>query len=76
MSPLIPPPPSLTKSQNVKAMASIGGWDGSRYFSSAVATDANRTAFAKAVMNFVSMYKLDGVEFECVYLDLLLCFKI
>ena len=47
-------------------MMSIGGWDGSQYFSSAMATDANRTAFAQTVMNLVSTYKLDGVEFEYV----------
>ncbi|KAI9458900.1 glycoside hydrolase [Lactarius psammicola] len=49
---------------HVKAILSIGGWDGSRYFSSAVATDANRTAFAQAVMKLVSTYGLDGVEFD------------
>ena len=60
----ISPSPSLTNFQNVNAMMSIGGWDGSQYFSSAMATDANRTAFAQTVMNIVSTYKLDGVEFE------------
>ncbi len=50
-------------------MLSIGGWGGSQYFSSAVATGANRTAFARAVINLVSMYQLDGVEFECVYFE-------
>jgi chitinase len=30
-----------------------------------VATDANRTAFAKAIMDVISQYGLDGVEFEC-----------
>ena len=30
-----------------------------------MATDANRTAFAKAIMDVVSQYNLDGVEFEC-----------
>jgi chitinase len=72
----IPPRPSLTIPQNVKALMSIGGWGGSRYFSSAVATDANRTAFAQAVMKVVSTYSLDGIEFECVYLDLFQCFQI
>jgi chitinase len=43
---------------------SIGGWGGSQYFSSAVATAANRTAFAQTVMKAVSQYKLDGIEFE------------
>jgi len=45
-------------------MLSVGGWGGSEYFSSAVATDANRIAFAKAVMNTVSQYDLDGVDFR------------
>jgi hypothetical protein len=46
-------------------MLSIGGWSGSAYFSSAVATDANRTAFANAIVNVVSQYQFDGIEFEC-----------
>jgi chitinase len=50
--------------QNVLALMSVGGWGGSQYFSSSVATDANRTAFAKAVLDVVSQYNLDGVEFE------------
>jgi chitinase len=45
-------------------MLSVGGWGGSRYFSNAVATDANRIAFAKAIMKMVSTYNLDGIEFE------------
>jgi chitinase len=69
MPTLIPPPPSLTKLQNVTAIMTIGGWAGSQYFSSAMATDANRTAFAQTVMNLVSTYKLDGVEIEHVSLD-------
>jgi len=51
--------------QHVNAILSIGGWTGSQYFSSAVATEANRTAFAQTVMKTVSKYNLDGVEFEC-----------
>ncbi|KAI0252956.1 chitinase [Lactifluus subvellereus] len=53
----------------VNAILSIGGWRGSQYFSSAVATDANRTAFAQAVMQVVSEYKLDGIEFDWEYPD-------
>ena len=30
-----------------------------------MATDANRTAFAKAIMGVISQYNLDGVDFEC-----------
>lgn len=54
----------LTVHQRIQAILSIGGWTGSQYFSTAVATDANRTAFAQAVMALVSQYNLDGVEFE------------
>ncbi|KAJ2988899.1 hypothetical protein NUW54_g8966 [Trametes sanguinea] len=39
---------------NVKAMLTVGGWTGSQYFSSAVATEANRTAFVKTVLGLVS----------------------
>ena len=55
-------------------MLTIGGWGGSRYFSSAVGSDANRTAFAKAVMGVVTQYSLEGVDFE--YARLALSFHI
>ncbi|KAI9458899.1 chitinase [Lactarius psammicola] len=61
---LLPQFVQTAHANNVHALLSIGGWTGSRYFSSAVATDANRTAFAEAVMNLVSTYNLDGVEFD------------
>ena len=51
-------------------MLAVGGWGGSKYFSSAVATEANRTAFAKAIMVVVSQYGLDGIEFEYALLAL------
>lgn len=50
-------------------MLSIGGWTGSRYFSSAVATDANRTAFVEAIVGVVSEYKLDGIEIEYAHVQ-------
>jgi chitinase len=46
---------------------SIGGWGGSQYFSSAVATAEHRTAFARTVLKVLSQYNLDGVEFECAF---------
>jgi chitinase len=46
-------------------MLAIGGWGGSIYFSSAVATQENRTAFAQAIMRTVSQYRLEGIDFEC-----------
>ncbi len=64
---LLPSLPFLTQGvfQGVIPILSIGGWTGSRFFSSAVATDANRTAFANAIMGVVSQYQLGGIEIEC-----------
>lgn len=53
-------------SKHVAAHISVGGWDGSRWFSSNVATPENRTAFVQSVTDFVQQYDLDGINFECV----------
>ena len=50
--------------QGVSAALTIGGWTGSQYFSSAVATASSRTKFVNAVLGLVSKYDLDGVDFE------------
>jgi len=55
----------LTMCQHTKAILSIGGWGGSRYFSSYVGSSASRTVFAQKVMEIVGDYKLHGIEFEC-----------
>ena len=52
--------------QHVKASLAIGGWTGSVYFSSSVATPANRTAFVNAVLGLDTTYQLDGIDFEYV----------
>jgi chitinase len=54
---------------NVKASLSIGGWSGSRFFSSAVATAQSRTALVAAVVGFVNKYKLDGIDIDWEYPD-------
>lgn len=54
----------LTIAQNVKALVSIGGWTGSRHFSTSVGSATNRTAFVKTVTDMVKQYDLDGVDFE------------
>lgn len=56
----------LTVEQGVKALVSIGGWTGSRFYSSNVGSAANRTAFVETVINFVNKYNLDGLDFEYV----------
>jgi chitinase len=55
------------KKNNVKALLSIGGWTGSVYFSTAVATAASRTQFVKAVTDLATQYKLDGIDFDWEY---------
>jgi len=45
-------------------MLSIGGWTGSLYFSTAVGSPDNRTAFVKAVVGLSNKYGLDGIDFE------------
>lgn len=56
--------------QGVKASLSIGGWTGSRFFSSNVASPENRTAFVKAVVGLVTKYNLDAIDFEYVSLHI------
>nr|GAT54843.1 glycoside hydrolase family 18 protein [Mycena chlorophos] len=58
---------TLAKSNGVSALLSIGGWTGSMYYSSAVATAENRTTFVNAVLDLVSKYNLDGIDFDWEY---------
>ena len=48
----------------MKAFISIGGWTGSRFFSSAVGSAENRTAFVNTVVTFAAQWQLDGVDLE------------
>ncbi|KAI0371354.1 glycoside hydrolase [Pilatotrama ljubarskyi] len=64
---LLPKFVDLAHQNNVKAILTIGGWTGSQYFSSAVATEANRTAFVKTALGLVSKYQLDGLDFDWEY---------
>ncbi|CAK5272817.1 unnamed protein product [Mycena citricolor] len=63
---LLPTFVATAQANGVSALLSIGGWTGSMYYSSAVASAANRTSFAAAVLGLVSTYQLDGIDFECV----------
>ncbi|TFK64051.1 endochitinase [Pluteus cervinus] len=51
----------------VAVTCSIGGWTGSQFFSTAVGSAANRTAFVRTVINLVTHYNLDGVDFDWEY---------
>ncbi|KAJ7044698.1 endochitinase [Mycena alexandri] len=51
----------------VKAKVSVGGWTGSLFWSSNVATAQNRTLFVKTLVNFAKKYDLDGLDFDWEY---------
>ncbi|KAI0085037.1 chitinase [Irpex rosettiformis] len=53
--------------KGVKVLVSVGGWTGSRYYSSHVATPENRTAFVKTITDLKTTYNLDGVDFDWEY---------
>ncbi|KAJ8076967.1 hypothetical protein PM082_001390 [Marasmius tenuissimus] len=52
---------------HVGALVSFGGWTGSRFFSPAVGSPENRTAFVKTVTDFATKYDLDGIDFDWEY---------
>ncbi|KXN92316.1 Chitinase A1 [Leucoagaricus sp. SymC.cos] len=58
---------SQAKKHGVKALVSVGGWTGSRWFSSSVSTPQNRTLFVKTLTDFARKYKLDGLDFDWEY---------
>ncbi|OHF04139.1 glycosyl hydrolase family 18 [Colletotrichum orchidophilum] len=58
---------AAAKQHNVKALASVGGWSGSRYFSTAFGSPENRTAFVKTCLDLVEKYNLDGLDFDVEY---------
>ena len=49
------------------ALLTVGGWTGSRYFSTAVGSAENRTQFAHALLHLVDKYDLDGIDIELVF---------
>ncbi|KAG7098279.1 hypothetical protein E1B28_000242 [Marasmius oreades] len=52
---------------NVKATLSIGGWTGSRYFSTNVGSPQNRSTFVKTLVDVVKKYELDGLDIDWEY---------
>ncbi|KAJ7586301.1 chitinase [Mycena floridula] len=52
---------------DVLASLSIGGWTGSRWYSSNIGSAANRTAFVNTVTKLVTKYNLDGLDFDWEY---------
>ncbi|RKP08905.1 glycoside hydrolase [Thamnocephalis sphaerospora] len=55
---------SLGHANNVKVDLSVGGWTGSRYFSTMAASVKTRTAFVESVLKTVKEYNLDGIDLD------------
>ncbi|KAF8897655.1 glycoside hydrolase [Infundibulicybe gibba] len=50
-----------------KVKLSVGGWTGSKHFSSAVATPQSRLVFASNILAIYEWYKLDGIDIDWEY---------
>ncbi|GJE93418.1 glycoside hydrolase family 18 protein [Phanerochaete sordida] len=57
----------MAHQHNVHALLTVGGWTGSRYFSTAVGSPENRTMFANALLGLVQQYGLDGIDIDWEY---------
>jgi len=64
---LLPSFVATAHSHGVKAKVSVGGWTGSLFWSSNVATAQNRTLFVKTLVDFATKYNLDGLDFDWEY---------
>ncbi|KAJ7162112.1 glycoside hydrolase family 18 protein [Mycena filopes] len=64
---LLPQFVTAAHKNKVKAGLSIGGWTGSQYYSSNLASATNRTAFVKSVTNIIRKYDLDLIDFDWEY---------
>lgn len=58
---------STAHANNCSASISVGGWTGSQFFSTAVGSAENRTAFVKTLTALVTDNNLDGLDFDWEY---------
>ncbi|KAG0149598.1 hypothetical protein CROQUDRAFT_39529 [Cronartium quercuum f. sp. fusiforme G11] len=58
---------TAAKAHHVSVSLTIGGWTGSVYFSSLVATDSSRKAFAQNIAKVVKTYGFQGVDLDWEY---------
>ncbi len=56
-----------SENPDLKVLLSVGGWNGSRYFSDVAFTDSSRRLFASRLAVLVSTYNLDGVDIDWEY---------
>ncbi|XP_039605061.1 chitotriosidase-1-like [Polypterus senegalus] len=56
------------KNPKLKTLISVGGWNfGSQRFSKMVSTKENRAVFIKSVVDFLQMYKFDGLDLNWMH---------
>ena len=55
------------KAGDTKAVLSLGGWGGSRYFSPAVRTASARATFIGNIVKTYNTYNLDGIDIDWEY---------
>ncbi|KAI7901756.1 glycoside hydrolase [Cokeromyces recurvatus] len=58
---------NMAHSNETKVLLSIGGWTGSKKFSSMVKTTKNRQNFINWNLDFIEKYKTDGVDLDWEY---------
>jgi len=64
---LLPNFVAAAHAHGTKASVSVGGWTGSLFWSSNVATAQNRTLFVKTLVDLATKYDLDGIDFDWEY---------
>ncbi|KAH0834836.1 glycoside hydrolase family 18 protein [Lanmaoa asiatica] len=52
---------------NVKPILTVGGWDGSLYWSSSVATSQNRSTLANSLAQYANAHGFTGLDFDWEY---------
>ncbi|KAI0269122.1 glycoside hydrolase superfamily [Gloeopeniophorella convolvens] len=57
----------LAHSQGKKVKLSIGGWDGSKWFSPAVMNEVSRQTFVNNIVATYQQYDLDGIDIDWEY---------
>ncbi len=59
------------RNPDLKIIGSIGGWTWSGGFHEAVLTDSSRAAFTQSVLDYMTRYSLDGIDFDWEYPNLM-----
>lgn len=64
---VIPQFVSAAHANNVTVSISVGGWTGSRFFSTVVSSSESRTQFVSTLSQFVQQWGFDGIDFDWEY---------